>query len=321
LDGVLEHGLLVGNRHAQARQRPARSPGQEIVDLFGRHTEGQVDRVDASRLDRSVVNDRTEAVGHRIGHDAIDTSGRRDRLVAVEVAHLTPTDLARRHHPVIVERGEREGRPVAADENPGGHADVAHAKPHGRNPGRPYQLHHPQVVCGVVGHGGDLHDIGIHGSQPLMERLEIGGRFVEIVVADDPLGAAVPWHFCGNVILQINVVSPLHDRRSQHEPAGLLRLPPAATIRRAAAGDDHGTMTFPEKPRHLHGPLDVVETEFHKSDAVFGEILVLGDDVPVPAPSDANADHVAFRRKSLVQVRRNCLSSSCRESTRDVGRP
>jgi hypothetical protein len=37
------------------------------------------------------------------------------------------------------------------------------------------------------------------------------------------------------------------------------------------------------------------EPQFNKADAVFGQILVLGDDVPMSAPSDADADHVDFR--------------------------
>ena len=243
------------------------------------------------------MDDRAEAVGHWISHHPVDASRRRDRVVAVEVAHLPPADLARRHHPVIVERREREGRPATSDEDAGRHADVPHAYTHRRNRGRPHQCHHPQVVPGMIRHRGDLHDIGIQGGEPGVERLEIDGRLVKIVVADDPLRRAIAWHALGDIILEIDVIGPLDDRRSQHQPAGFLGLPPASTIRCAAAGGNHGAVSFPEQTRHLHGPLDVIKPQFHQADAVVGQILVFGDDVPMTAPSDADADHVDFRRK------------------------
>lgn len=81
------------------------------------------------------MDDRAQAVGHRIGHDAVDSRVLRDRVIAVEIAHLPPADLARCEHPVFVKGRERKGSPAAADKDPGGHPDVTHAQPHGRNPG------------------------------------------------------------------------------------------------------------------------------------------------------------------------------------------
>ena len=111
----------------------------------------------------------------------------------------------------------------------------------------------------MIGHGGDLHDVGVHGGKPCVKRRQIGGSLVKIVMADDPLRAAIAWHLGSEIILEIDVVGPLHDRRPQHEPAGLLRMFPAATVHRAAAGDDRGAGTIPNEPLHLHSTLEIIE--------------------------------------------------------------
>lgn len=161
----------------------------------------------------------------------------------------------------------------------------------------------------MIGHGGDFDDVRVHGGQPCMDRRQIGGRLVKIVMADDPLGAAVARDAGGDVVLEIDIVGrPLRSRFAAQAGG----LPPIdSTVRRprAAAGRNDGTVTFSQQTRHLHRTLDVVEPKFHQADAVLGQILVFGDDVPVPAPSDADADHGDFR-KMLAYVRRNCLSRS-----------
>ena len=66
----------------------------------------------------------------------------------------------------------------------------------------------------MIRHRGNLHDIGIQGGEPGVERLEIDRRLVKIVVADDPLRRAIAWHAFGDVVLEIDVISSLDDRRS-----------------------------------------------------------------------------------------------------------
>ena len=117
---------------------------------------------------------------------------------------------------------------------------------------------------------------------------------MEVMMADDALGLAIAGHLHRDVVLEIDVVGPLDDRRPQQEQPLLLRLLPAATIDGPPAGDDHGAGPIREQPLYLHGPLDVIEPELDKLDTVVGKVLVLGNHVPVPATSDTHADHSAL---------------------------
>ena len=111
----------------------------------------------------------------------------------------------------------------------------------------------------MVGHGGDLDDVGIHRRQPFVEREQIGGSLVKVVVADDPLRAAVARNGAGDVVLEIDVVGPLDDRGAEHHQPRLLRMCPVPPVGGPPAGDDRGAGAVLEQAVELHGALDVVD--------------------------------------------------------------
>ena len=67
----------------------------------------------------------------------------------------------------------------------------------------------------MVGHRGDLHDIGVEGRHPSMEVSQIGGRANHVVMADDPLCRTIPADRTGHIIFQVHVVGPLDDRHAE----------------------------------------------------------------------------------------------------------
>ena len=69
----------------------------------------------------------------------------------------------------------------------------------------------------MICHRGNLHDVGIHSRQFSVEGRKIGGRFMEIVVADNPFCATVTRHLGCDVVLQIDVVGPLDDCGTQEQ--------------------------------------------------------------------------------------------------------
>ena len=298
---VLEHRLLVWDRHAQARQRPPRRGREKLVELLGRHPKGQVHRVDAGDGQGCVVDHGRQAVGHRIGDHAIDPRRRGDRFVAVHLPHLPPADLAGGENAVVVERGEGEGGAEPAAEDPGRNADLAHADSDRGQLAGVHHLEHPQVIGGVIRHPRDLHHIRVHRGQPLVQQGQVGWGLLKVVVADDPLRRPVPRDACGDVVFEVNVVGSFDDRGPQQRPPSLLRMLPAAAVALPPTRHDHRAGAIPEQPPHLHLALDVIKPQLDEADAVFHQMLVLGDHVPVPAAANAHADH---RRSSEVNVLR-----------------
>ena len=97
-----------------------------------------------------------------------------------------------------------------------------------------HQLQHPQVVVRLVGHGGDLDDVGVERRQPGVDLVQIVGRLAEVVQADDPLGLAEARDRAGDVVFQIDVFDAFGDRAAQqHQP---LLFAAGATCRRRARG-------------------------------------------------------------------------------------
>jgi len=274
---------------------------QKLIELVGRNAERHVDRVDPGGRERRVVDHGAEAVGHRVGDDAVDPGGRAEGVEAVQVAHLPPADLPGREGAFVVEGREHERRAHPAAEDAGRHADVTHADADGGHLGRRHQFEHPQVVGGVVGHGRDLDDVGVEGGQAGVQGGEVGGRAEHVVVAHHPPGLPVAADAAGDVVLEVDVVGPLDDREPQELQAGLLRLLPPAAVLLPAAGHDRRTGAILEEPLDLHFALDVVEPQLDERDAVVGQVLVFGDHVPVAAATDAHADHREVPESSKVR--------------------
>ena len=64
---------------------------------------------------------------------------------------------------------------------------------------------------------------GSSSAQPAVELVQVVGRLAEIVEADDPLRAAEAGDRRGHVVLQVDVLDPLGDRRPQQHQPLLLR--------------------------------------------------------------------------------------------------
>ncbi len=145
----------------------------------------------------------------------------------------------------------------------------------------------------MVGHRGDLDDVGVEVGEAPLQAPEVAGGALEVVVTDDPLGLAVAADLPGDVVLEIDVFDPLDDRRPEHELPRLLAAGPMPAVDGAPAGGDHRAGPVAQEPFDLHVALDEVEAQLDQTDPVLRQELVLGDDVPVPAAGDPHADHVS----------------------------
>ncbi len=214
-----QHGFLVRNRDAQAPDAQGRGVVQKLRQVLARHAERHVHGVDAQAAKRGVVDQRAEAVADRVADHAVDRRLRVDAVVVVDFGHLLIAELARRQRPLVMKRGVRERRAEPAGQNARRRADVAHAHADRRHFRALHQLQHPQIVVRLVGHRGDLDDVGVERRQPGVNLLQVVGRLAEIVQADDPLGLAVTRDHRGDVFFQIDVLDPLGDRAAQqHQP-------------------------------------------------------------------------------------------------------
>ena len=181
-----------------------------------------------------------------------------------------------------------------------------------------HHLEHPQIIGGMVRHGRDLDNVGIHRGESLVQEREVGRGLLEVMVANDPLRHPVAANAGSDVILEVYIIGPFDDGRPQQGQPRLFGMLPAAAVALPPAGHDDGAGAVPEEPLHLHLALEIVEPQLDEPDAVLHQMLVFGDHVPMPATADAHADH---RFSFMTQVRRNCRSRSCLESVSDVGRP
>ena len=97
----------------------------------------------------------------------------------------------------------------------------------------------------LVGHRGDLDDVGVERLEPGVQLAQIVGRVAEVVVADDPLRLAEAGNLAGDVVFQVDVLDAVGDRLAeQHQPrvfvAGVL-----AAVLLAADGDDRRARAGP----------------------------------------------------------------------------
>ncbi len=130
---LLDHVLLVRDRHAQAANAKLGTIVDELVEVFRRHAEGDVNRVDPGRRQRRVVDVRAERVADRVADHSVDDGFAVDFLVTIDLRHLLEAELAGSEEPLMVECGVDERRVVASAEDARGCAHIAHAHRDGRD--------------------------------------------------------------------------------------------------------------------------------------------------------------------------------------------
>ena len=287
----LDDLFLVRDGDAESLDAPGRRVLDELGEVLARHAEGNVDLVELQVGEGGVVDQRAEAVAHRIGDHAVDLGLGVDLVVVIDFRHLLEAELARRQRPLVMEGGEAQGRAEASAEDPGGRADVAHADADGGNLALARQLQHPQVVAGMVGHGADLDDVGVQAAEAPVDFSEVVGRLAEVVVADDPLGLAEAGDLAGDVLFEIDVLDPLGDGRPQQHQALIFAAGEFSPVRGAAAGDDDRAGPVGDQPLDVRLAVDVIDAEFDELGALLDEVAVFGDDVAMAAAADADADH------------------------------
>ena len=104
---------------------------------------------------------RAQAVPDRIGNHSVHRRIGSDLIVAVDLVHLLKAELPRREGPLVVERGIGERSSEFAGQNPRRRADVAHAHADRGNLALLHHLEHPQIVVRIIGHRGNLDDVGV----------------------------------------------------------------------------------------------------------------------------------------------------------------
>ena len=132
---------------------------------------------------------------------------------------------------------------------------------------------------------------GSSAGQPPVDLVQVVGRLAEVVMADDPLGAAETRNLAGDVLLEIDVLDPLGNRRPQEHQPLLFGAGVFSALRRAAAGDDDRAGPVGHQPLDVHFAVDVVHAEFDELGALFDQVPVFGDHVTMSAAADADADH------------------------------
>ncbi len=150
---------------------------------------------------------------------------------------------------------------------------------------------HPQVVVRMVGHRGELDDVGVERGQPGVHFFQILGRLAEVVQADDPLGLAVAGDRRRDVFFEVDVFDPLGDGRAQQHAALLFAAAVLAAVVRPPAGDDHGAGPIGKQTLEVDVAVDVVQPQFDQLGALVDQMLVFRDDVPMTAAADADANH------------------------------
>ena len=263
----------------------------EPRQVLARHADRHVHLVQLAVPEGHVVDQRAEAVADRVGDHAVDLGVGVDLVVVVDFGHLLVAELAGGQHPLVMERGVGERGAELAGENPRGDADVAHAQADRRHLAAARQFQHPQIVVRMVGHRADLDDVGIELAQPAVDFVEVVGRLAEVVQADDPLGLAESRNRRGDVVLQIDVLDALGNRRPQQQQPLLLAAGELPAVDRAAAGDDHRAGPVGHQPPQVHLAVDVVQPQFDQLGALVDQVPMFGNHVPMPAAANADANH------------------------------
>ncbi len=279
------------NRDAQ----PPETEPLEIVQRFCkrvlRNAQRNIDRIEPDRLERRVVHQRAHAVSDRIADHSKDLRVLCDGVIAKLIAHAFKRYLTGSQFAFRVERAVGQRRSVPAAQDSTGPSHFAHAESGGRNAGSINELQHFDKVARRVGHRHNLDDVRIQLAQPLMNLLDVVGRFVEVVVADDPLCVSVARDFSGNIFFQIDVFDSRSDRGSQQGLSLLFRSPPSTAVFAPTAGDDNRCRTVFDQAAKIRQMRQPVQSQFDQRGALVGERPMLGHHHLVPGSSDGNTDH------------------------------
>ena len=179
----------------------------------------------------------------------------------------------------------------------------------------------------LVGGRGDFDHVRVVLCQLGMDRRQLLGRLAEIVVADNALRLAEAGNRAGNILLEVDVIDSLGDRRSQQHQPLLLVADPLAAIDLATAGNKHGAGPLIQQPLEIHVAGDPIQPQFDEPSPRFHQVLMLGKHVPMPTPTNADTDHRCYKRAALSLVaiciliisysspgRTQTLSVACRRS-------
>ena len=96
--------------------------------------------------------------------------------------------------------------------------------------------------------GGDLDHVGVEFLALLGDVLEIDGRGLDVVVADDPLGLAEAADLGGDVHLEVDVIDPEGDGLAQELLPLFLVAAPETAVDSPANREDHRRGTVLQDP-------------------------------------------------------------------------
>ncbi len=259
--------------------------------MFARHAKRDVDGVDFFGMKGRVVDEGAEALADGIGNHAVDGAVCLDLIIVVNIAHFLEAELAGCQCPLVMESGEGKRGTETACQDPRDHTHFAHADANGWHSGVADQFQHAKVIQRGIGHRGHLDDVRVELTHPRMEVFQVGRCLAEIVKADDPLGGSIAGNPCGNIFFQIDIISLFSDC---HPQQGLPRFFAAAvfsSILFPAAGNDRWAGALFQQGLELDFAFDVIQPQFDELSALFGQVPVSGDHVPMAATADGNAEH------------------------------
>ena len=136
-----------------------------------------------------------------------------------------------------------------------------------------HHLQHAHVVVRLVGHRGDLDDVGIERLEPGVQLAQVVRRVAEVVVADDPLRLAEPRNLAGDVVFQIDVLDAVGDRLAEHDQPGFFAARVLAAVLLAADGDHRRARPVLQQPLDIHPRADVVQPQLDQLGPLLHQVL------------------------------------------------
>ena len=124
--------------------------------------------------------------------------------------------------------------------------------------------------------------------------IQVLGRFLEIVIADDPLRFAKPRDAGGDVFFQIDILHAGDDCLPQQHEAIFLAFGPAPAVFFAAASDDHRAGPLREQALEIRRRHQKIQPQLDELAALLGQMLVLGDQMAMSAAADRDAQDRRF---------------------------
>ena len=258
-------GLLVWDRHAVAADRH----GVQRVGRFGkltlRHAEGDVHRIDLRAPEHVVVQDRAEAVAHRVAEQREELRVRPDGLHGVGRPELVHRRQAGGDAALFVERGVDPRRPELERREPRDEPELAHAERHGRLRRPPLDFDDPAQVVRLRGHHGDLADVRVLRQHPVVDLVEVSGRLGHVVVTDDALHRPEPADAIGDIGFEIDPLErPGDDGLPQHRLALRFGPRPATAVDRPAEGRHPRATLVGQQPFEIDRLREEIDADFEE---------------------------------------------------------